>query len=109
MKRAAFDREVNRAKAEASSAGPIEDARQKQAIVRERTKQQKVEEEIKLEIADQIVERTKKEKEGEKDSLSAVKSASSWAMSTSDLPQSCDEQPGFSWLSCLWQDDAPSW
>mmetsp|Transcript_16511 Transcript_16511/g.26710 ORF Transcript_16511/g.26710 Transcript_16511/m.26710 type:complete len:456 (+) Transcript_16511:84-1451(+) len=65
LKRAAYDREVNQAQAEASSAGPIEEARQQQSIVREQTRQLQVEESIKLEIADQIVERTKKEREGE--------------------------------------------
>uniref|UniRef100_A0A7S2S6C3 Band 7 domain-containing protein n=1 Tax=Mucochytrium quahogii TaxID=96639 RepID=A0A7S2S6C3_9STRA len=64
LKKAMYDREVNQARAEATAAGPIEDARQQQHIVRERTKQEQVEQGIKLEIADQIVERTKKEMEG---------------------------------------------
>jgi len=65
IKRASYAREVNQAHAEAEAAGPIEEAKQKQHIVREKTKQLQVEESVRLEIADQIVERTKKEKEGE--------------------------------------------
>mmetsp|Transcript_261 Transcript_261/g.440 ORF Transcript_261/g.440 Transcript_261/m.440 type:complete len:444 (+) Transcript_261:216-1547(+) len=65
MKTAKFDAEVNRAQAEAMSAKPIEEARQTQSIVREEAKQTKVEEEVNLNITDKIVERTKKEMEGE--------------------------------------------
>jgi len=64
LKKAAFEREVNQANAEAKAAGPIESAKQQQAVVREETRQVQVREQINLDIADQLVAREQKEKEG---------------------------------------------
>lgn len=44
LKKAAYAREVNQAQAEASAAGPIESAKQQQAVIREKTRQIEVEE-----------------------------------------------------------------
>uniref|UniRef100_A0A7S3LRV4 Band 7 domain-containing protein n=1 Tax=Aplanochytrium stocchinoi TaxID=215587 RepID=A0A7S3LRV4_9STRA len=44
LKKASFEREVNQARAEAEAAGPIESARQGQAVIREKTRQIEAEE-----------------------------------------------------------------
>jgi len=64
IKRAAFDTEVNRAKAEADNAGHIEQAKQDQTIIREQTQQEVVRAQVKLEVADKEVQRAKVEREG---------------------------------------------
>jgi len=64
LKRAFFEREVNQAEAEAMSAGEIEEAKQRQTIVLEETKQKQVEEAVMLEVTDILVQRVQKEREG---------------------------------------------
>jgi flotillin len=64
LKKAVFDTEVNRAKAQASAAGEIEQAKQHQAVIRETTQQEVVAAQVRLEVTDRDVERVKKEKEG---------------------------------------------
>mmetsp|Transcript_3650 Transcript_3650/g.5285 ORF Transcript_3650/g.5285 Transcript_3650/m.5285 type:complete len:493 (+) Transcript_3650:97-1575(+) len=64
MKQQAYDAEVNRARAEAEAAGPIEAARQEQAVIREKTQQRVVEAEVQLQIADREVQKQQKEAEG---------------------------------------------
>eukprot|EP00949_MAST-11_sp_MAST-11-sp1_P002362 g2362.t1 len=64
IKKAAFDAEVNRARAQAENAGDIEQAKQDQMIVRERTQQDVVKAQVKLEVADKEVQRVKVEREG---------------------------------------------
>jgi len=64
IKQAAFETQVNKARAEAEAAGKIETAKQQQNIVREKEQQRVVEAQVHLEITDRQVERTKKEAEG---------------------------------------------
>jgi len=64
IKQAAFETQVNKARAEAEAAGKIETAKQQQNIVREEEQQKVVEAQVHLEITDRQVERTKKEAEG---------------------------------------------
>jgi len=65
IKQAAFETQVNKARAEAEAAGKIEKERQQQNIVREKEQQRVVEAQVHLEITDRQVERTKKEAEGQ--------------------------------------------
>lgn len=65
LKRAEYDKKVLEARAVAEAAKNIEDAKQKQRIVREVTQQRYVEAEVELSIADAQVEKEQKVKEGE--------------------------------------------
>ncbi|GBG24892.1 Flotillin-1 [Hondaea fermentalgiana] len=64
LKRAAYNREVNQAQAEARNAYKIEEARQKQKLVREKALQNQVRETIRIEITDLTVKRSQREREG---------------------------------------------
>mmetsp|Transcript_13351 Transcript_13351/g.31006 ORF Transcript_13351/g.31006 Transcript_13351/m.31006 type:complete len:458 (-) Transcript_13351:243-1616(-) len=64
LKKASYETQVNRANAEAKAAGEIENAKQQQAVIRERTQQEVVAAQVRLEITDREVERMKKEKDG---------------------------------------------